>query len=200
MQDEPKHRRENKPSGEPPGGEPPRGPSLRQVPEGDDRERLVCPDCGFIQYDNPKVVVGSVIAEGGKILLCRRAIMPRRGFWTLPAGYLELNETPADGALREAWEEARARITLETLLAVYAIPRISQVQLIWRARLAEPGFGAGPESAEVALFAWDEIPWDAIAFPSVHWALRHFHETLGEASFSPRGNPPGETGDALPTG
>lgn len=169
--------------------QPGRGPSLRAVPAGDTHERLICPDCGFIQYDNPKIVVGSVVAVGGQILLCRRAIQPRKGYWTLPAGYLELNETTADGALREAWEEAQARIAIDTLLAVYNIPRISQVQLIYRATLAEPGFAAGPESEEVALFDWDQIPWNDLAFPSVHWALRHYHETRDERVFAPRGNP-----------
>lgn len=162
---------------------------MRAVPEGDTHERLICPDCGFIQYDNPKIVVGSVVSVGAQILLCRRAIHPRKGYWTLPAGYLELNESTADGAMREAWEEAQARIAIDTLLAVYNIPRISQVQLIYRATLAEPGFAAGPESEEVALFDWDRIPWDDLAFPSVHWALRHYHETRDHQVFAPRGNP-----------
>jgi len=171
-----------------------RGPSLRKVPEGDTHERLVCEDCGFIHYENPKIVVGSVIAVGEQVMLCRRAINPRKGFWTLPAGYLELNESAADGAKREAWEEARARIALDALLAVYSIPRISQVQLIYRARLVEPGFSAGPESEEVALFDWERIPWSELAFPSVHWALGHFRETRGLETFAPRANPPGESG------
>ena len=105
----------------------PAGPSVRSIPDGDSRERLVCPDCGFISYDNPKVVVGSVAVWEERILLCRRAIPPRVGLWTLPAGYLELNETTDAGAAREAWEEARARIAIDGLLAVYNIPRISQV-------------------------------------------------------------------------
>ena len=174
---------------------PKAGPTLRAIPDGDDRERLICPDCGFIQYDNPKVVVGSVVSHGGRVLLCRRAIMPRRGFWTLPAGYLELGETPHDGARREAWEEARARIELDALLAVYAIPRISQVQLIWRARLAAEAFEPGPESLEVRLFGWDELPWDELAFPSVRWALTHAREVGDAAVFATRSNPPGERGD-----
>lgn len=165
------------------------GPSVRAVPEGDTHERLICPDCGFIQYDNPKIVVGSVVAVGDQILLCRRAIHPRKGYWTLPAGYLELNESTADGAMREAWEEAQARIAIDTLLAVYNIPRISQVQLIYRATLAIPGFAAGPESEEVALFDWDRIPWDDLAFPSVHWALNHYRETQDQQVFAPRSNP-----------
>lgn len=175
-----------------------RGPVTRAIPEGDDRERLVCPDCGFVNYENPKVVVGSVVSApaGGdnRILLCRRAIPPRKGCWTLPAGYLELNESVAEGAIREAWEEARARIGIDDVLAVYSIPRISQIQVIHRARLLSPDIEAGPESLEVGLFAWDEIPWDGIAFPSVRWALGHFDEARGQASFSARSNPPGETG------
>ncbi len=173
----------------------PKGPSVRAVPEGDNRERLVCPDCGFIQYDNPKVVVGAAARWEGRILLCKRAINPRRGYWTLPAGYLELNETTAEGALREAYEEARAQIALEGLLAVYNIPRLSQVQLIYRARLLAPEIAPGPESEAVGLFAWEEIPWEEIAFPSVRWALGHLRE-IGEAAvFTARTNPDGELGN-----
>jgi ADP-ribose pyrophosphatase YjhB (NUDIX family) len=167
----------------------------REIPEGDSRLRIVCTDCGFINYENPKVVVGSVVREGGRILMCRRAINPRQGFWTLPAGYLELNETAADGARREAWEEARAKIEIDGLIAVYSIPRLSQVQVIYRARFAVPGIEPGPESLEVGLFSWDEIPWDEIAFPSVRWALGHYRE-IGEAEhFAARTNPPGELGN-----
>lgn len=180
----------------------PKGPDSanfsRTVPEGDDRERLVCGDCGYVHYENPKIVVGSVASFGQRILLCRRAIEPRKGFWTLPAGYLELNEAAAEGARREAYEEARARIEIDQLLAVYSIPRISQIQLIFRAKLLDEGIEAGPESEEVALFAWEEIPWDEIAFPSVHWALGHYREVRGEDFFAPRANPEGETGDMPP--
>lgn len=168
---------------------------VRAVPAGDDRERLVCSDCGFVNYENPKIVVGSVVSWEGRILLCRRAIMPRRGFWTIPAGYLELHEAAHDGAIREAWEEARAEIALDRLLAIYNVPRLSQVQLIWRADLARGAFAAGPESEEVRLFAWDDIPWDDLAFPSVHWALRHWREVDGRADFAPLTNPAGQTGD-----
>jgi ADP-ribose pyrophosphatase YjhB (NUDIX family) len=149
---------------------------VRRTPEGDDRERLTCTACGFIAYENPKVVVGSVVGVEGGVLLCRRAIEPRRGFWTIPAGYMEMNETVAEGAAREAWEEARARIALDGVLAVYSVARIGQVQVIFRARLAEPGFEAGPESLEVRAFAWDDIPWDDIAFPTVRWALHAWRE------------------------
>lgn len=148
-----------------------RGPVVSRIPDGDDKPRLVCDDCGYIAYENPKIVVGSVAWLGERVLLCRRAIEPRRGFWTLPAGYLELNETTEEGAAREAWEEARARLEIGALLGVYNIPRLSQVQLIYRAVLIDPAIEAGPESLEVGLFTRDEIPWDDIAFPSVNWAL-----------------------------
>jgi ADP-ribose pyrophosphatase YjhB (NUDIX family) len=169
-----------------PGG---RGPSVLTIPEGDNRERMVCPDCGFINYENPKVVVGAVCLCQDRFLLCRRAINPRRGYWTLPAGYLELHESTVAGAIREAWEEAQARITIDGLLAVYDIPRISQVQLIYRAHLAAPEFAAGPESLEVKLFAWEEIPWDELAFPSVRWALDHYRDCATTGDFTTRGTP-----------
>jgi ADP-ribose pyrophosphatase YjhB (NUDIX family) len=136
-----------------------------------------------------------VVTWEERVLLCLREIEPRRGYWTIPAGYLELNETVMEGAAREAYEEARATIEIERLLAVYNIPRISQVQLFFRARLAAPDVAAGPESQEVGLFGWDEIPWDALAFPSVHWALNHFREGEDTGDHTVRTNPPGETGD-----
>lgn len=169
----------------------PRGPSVRSIPEGDNRERMVCAECGYILYDNPKIVVGSVARWGDSILLVRRAIEPRYGFWTLPAGYLELNESASAGAEREAWEEARARIEIEGLLAIYDIPRISQVQLIYRARLLDEAVSAGSESLEVGLFRWEEIPWSELAFPSNRWALQHDREVRTSRDFTARVNPPG---------
>jgi ADP-ribose pyrophosphatase YjhB (NUDIX family) len=167
----------------------------RRVPDGDNRERLVCNSCGFVSYENPKVVVGSVCTWNDRILLCRRAIEPRVGFWTLPAGYLEARESTADGAIREAWEEACAQIEIDAVLAVYSIPRVSQVQIIYRARLLSPEVAAGPESQAVGLFHWDEIPWDDLAFPSVRWALTQFHAVRDHAAFAAHGNPPGEHGE-----
>jgi ADP-ribose pyrophosphatase YjhB (NUDIX family) len=162
---------------------------MRQVPDGDNRERLVCRSCGHIAYENPKIVVGSVVADHGRVLLCRRAIEPRRGYWTLPAGYLELGETAEAGAIREAFEEAEAHIVLDGILAIFSISRIGQVQLIYRARFTDgPEFGAGPETAEVALFAWDDIPWSEIAFPSVRWSLDAWHTHPGILGL-PVGNP-----------
>ncbi len=172
-----------------------RSPSFNtRVPAGDNRPRLVCDECGFVQYVNPKVVVGVVCIWEDRILLCRRAIEPRRGHWTMPAGFLEENETVEDGARREAWEEARAELELEGLLGLYSVPRISQVQLIFRAKLRSPDVTAGEESLEVRLFAWEDIPWDDLAFPSVRWALSHYREALGQATFAARSNPAGETG------
>lgn len=170
----------------------------RRIPEGDAMSRLVCADCGHIHYDNPKIVTGAVIVRDDRVLLARRAIHPRKGFWTIPAGYLEENETVAAGAARECMEEARAEIEIDGLLAVYSIPRISQIQMIYRARLVGGAFAAGPESLEVALFAWADIPWAEIAFPSVHWGLNDWHRSAGKALGQPFGNPPGEYGDATP--
>ncbi|MBK1699046.1 NUDIX hydrolase [Rhodovibrio salinarum] len=175
----------------------PDSPFVRKIPQGDDRERLVCGDCGFVYYQNPKIVVGSVVEYDRRILLCRRAIPPCVGYWTLPAGYLELNEGAEAGARREAWEEATADIAIDQLLAVYTIERISQVQLIYRASLTTPDIAAGPESQEVALFDWDALPWSELAFPSVHWALKHFDEVRGHRAFAPRANPP-EALDTMP--
>lgn len=161
----------------------------RRVPDGDSLERDVCAVCGHVHYVNPKIVVGAVCSWDGRILLCKRAIEPRLGFWTIPAGYLEEHETPDEGARREAFEEAQAKIEIDALLAVYAVARISQVQLIYRARLAAPEFAPGVESLETKLVAWDEIPWNDLAFPSVHWALKHHRESLERAVFAPFGNP-----------
>ena len=175
------------------------GPVHREVPSGDNRERLVCRDCGFISYDNPKVVTGSVAVwpATGAILLCRRAIEPQPGRWTLPAGYLELGETTEQGAIREAAEEACAAIEIDRLLAIYNVPRISQVQTIYRARLRTPDIAVGEETLEVGLFGSDAIPWDEIAFPTVRWALRHFLESRGSVDFAPFSNPDGETGSPM---
>jgi ADP-ribose pyrophosphatase YjhB (NUDIX family) len=174
------------------------GPIHRTIPAGDNMARLVCDVCGYIQYDNPKVVVGAVAVWQDRILLCRRAIEPRTGYWTLPAGYLELNESTEQGALREAREEAGAELRLNGVLAVYNIPRISQVQIIYRAELLSDDIAAGEESQEVGLFAEVEIPWQDLAFPSVRWALRQYDEIKDKASFAPFTNPDGETGDFDP--
>ncbi len=165
------------------------------VPDGDDRQRRICGHCGFVDYDNPRIVVGSVVRHEGRILLCRRAINPRKGFWTLPAGYLEAGETPAEGAAREAREEANASLAISSVLAIYTIRRLGQVQIMHRALLADPAISAGAESLEVALFAWVEIPWPDLAFPSVVWALNHDLAVETGGAVMPFFNPPGEDGD-----
>jgi ADP-ribose pyrophosphatase YjhB (NUDIX family) len=168
---------------------------VRRIPDGDNRERLICADCGHVAYDNPKVVVGSVVVADGSVLMCRRSIEPRRGYWTLPAGYLEHGETLEEGAAREAWEEAQAQIVLEGILGVFSISRIGQVQVIFRARFAcpeAPRFAAGAESLEVALFPVSRIPHDEIAFPSVTWALDAWQRSGSGPLGVPAGNPPGD--------
>jgi ADP-ribose pyrophosphatase YjhB (NUDIX family) len=149
------------------------------VPDGDTHERLVCPDCGYIAYDNPKIVAGAVCVWEDRVLLCRRAIEPRLGHWTIPAGFMELGETVAEGAAREVWEEACARVEIGDFLGIYEIAHISQIYMIYRARMTAPDFASSVESSEVDLFAWDQIPWDDLAFPSVHWALERFREGSG---------------------
>ena len=170
----------------------------REVPPGDTHERDVCATCGFVNYVNPKIVTGSIVRHAGKILLCRRAIEPRIGFWTLPAGFMEVGETTEQAAMREAREEANAAIVIDRLLAVYTIPRIAQVQIMYLAHMAEPSFSAGPESLEVMLAGWDEIPWDEIAFPSVKWALDQYRSVETARDFAPFSNPAGEYGNPAP--
>ena len=147
------------------------GPTTPRIPDGDDHERQVCARCGQVHYVNPKLVVGAVCYLDDRILLCRRAIDPRRGYWTIPAGYMEVDETVEEGAVREAREEAGADIEIRGLLACYSLKRIDQVQLLFAAALTRPEVEAGPESLEVALLRWPDIPWEDLAFPTVHWVL-----------------------------
>ena len=170
----------------------------KRVPEGDNRERLVCGRCEFIHYQNPKIVAGAVCTWEDRILLARRAIEPRKGAWTLPAGYMELGETTEQAAQREAREEACASIEIDRLLAMYSIARIGQVQIMYRARLLSPDVAAGPESADVALVTWDQIPWEELAFPTVVWALAHFHESRDKADFATYSNPTADWARAWP--
>jgi ADP-ribose pyrophosphatase YjhB (NUDIX family) len=132
----------------------------KRVPDGDNRERLVCARCEFIHYQNPKIVAGAVCTWDDRILLAKRAIEPRKGFWTLPAGYMELGETTEQAAEREAREEACANIEIERLLAMYSVARIGQVQIMYRARLVSADVAPGVESEEVALVEWADIPWE----------------------------------------
>jgi len=161
----------------------------RRIPEGEERLRDVCDHCGFVDYRNPRVVVGAVCSFEDRVLLCRRAIEPRRGYWTIPSGFLELGESCPEGAARETREEAGVEIEIDALLAVYDVPRIGHVHLIYRARLPSARVAPGPESEDARLFAWTEIPWRQLAFPSVLWSLRRYDEVRGQASFPAAGRP-----------
>lgn len=146
-----------------------------RLPPDDNRQRHVCTICATIHYQNPKLVVGAIPEwEDGRILLCRRAIEPRYGLWTLPAGFMENGETTAAAAVRETLEEANARIAIGDLYSMYNLPHINQVHLLYRARLHDLEFSPGTESLEVELFEEQDIPWDEIAFRPVRLTLQHF--------------------------
>jgi ADP-ribose pyrophosphatase YjhB (NUDIX family) len=151
----------------------------RKRPSGDSRDRWVCGACEAIHYQNPNIVVGCVPRQGDRILLCRRAIEPRRGFWTVPAGFLELGETIAEGAARETLEEACAAVRTGHLFASVDVVDAGQVHLFFTGELIG-GYGVGEETQEVALFAEDEIPWDEIAFRSGTFALRKYFDDAGK--------------------
>lgn len=146
------------------------------IPPGDDRERFVCSGCETIHYQNPRIIAGCVPIHEDKILLCRRAIEPRYGKWTLPAGFMENGETTEEGGLREAREEANANIVTDSLYIMFSLPQINQVHMFYRGQLADLDFSAGPESLEVKLFSEEEIPWDELAFPVVNKTLKYFFE------------------------
>ncbi|MGK0500984.1 MAG: ADP-ribose pyrophosphatase YjhB (NUDIX family) [Oceanicoccus sp.] len=146
------------------------------IPEGDDRVRYICDNCDIVHYLNPKVIVGTIPVDGDKVLLCRRAIEPRKGFWTVPAGFMENAESTLEGAVRESWEEARAKLANETLYRLFDLPYINQLYIFFRADLLDHSFSAGPESLEVQLFSEQEIPWDEIAFPVVTDVLKELFE------------------------
>jgi ADP-ribose pyrophosphatase YjhB (NUDIX family) len=147
-----------------------------KIPSGDDRDRYVCIDCDTIHYVNPRIIVGCLPAHGEQVLLCRRAIEPRLGLWTLPAGFMENGETTRDGAARETWEEARARVSNLHLYRVFDVPHISQVYMFYRCSLDDGRFGVGPESSETALYHESEIPWEEIAFPVVRQTLKSYFD------------------------
>jgi ADP-ribose pyrophosphatase YjhB (NUDIX family) len=147
-----------------------------RVPDGDNRERAVCPACATIHYENPNNVVGTVPVWGDQVLLCRRAIEPRYGLWTLPAGFLELGETTAEGALRETDEEAGAKIQLGALFTVLNVVRVGQLHLFYLARMLDTSLNPGSETIEARLFHEADIPWDQIAFRTVRTTLQHYFD------------------------
>jgi len=157
-----------------------------KIPQGDDRERFVCISCETIHYVNPRVIVGCLPVYEGKVLLCKRAIEPRMGYWTLPAGFMENGETTPQGAARETWEEARAKVSQLELYRVFDVPYISQVYMFYRCDLDDGVFGVGPESLETALYTEAEIPWDEIAFPVVKETLREYFSDVRDGHFPVR--------------
>lgn len=157
-----------------------------RIPEGDTLPRHVCRACGTVHYRNPKVVVGCIAEWDGRILLCRRAIPPRAGLWTVPAGFLEMGETAEQGCERETWEEAQAKASISSLYGVWSLPEIGQVYLLYRARLQDAMHGAGAESLECRLFAEDEIPWSTLAFSVIREGLRQYLEDRRSGVFQVR--------------
>lgn len=154
-----------------------------QTPQGDDRERFVCPACATVHYLNPKIITGCIATYENSILLCRRAIEPRHGYWTLPAGFLEEGETLEEGAIRESYEEARADLSIEGLYAIYDIVHIGQVYMFFRANLRNLNFHPGPESLETQLFHEEDIPWRELAFPVISLVLKHFFDDRRDNHF-----------------
>jgi len=154
-----------------------------KVPEGDNLPRFVCGACETIHYQNPNIVAGCIPEWRDKILLCRRAIDPRHGYWTLPAGFMENSETSIEAAARETLEEAGARVEVTSLFAIYSLPHISQVYMMFRSRLPEPDYQPGTESLEVELFSESEIPWDKLAFPVIEETLRRYYEDKSKGKF-----------------
>ena len=158
-------------------------PLERRVPPGDSLPRYLCDACGSIHYQNPRLVVGTLPEWEGRILLCRRAIEPRYGYWTLPAGFMENDETTGEAAQRETLEEAGARVELGAPFSMISVPRVNQVHLFYRARLLHLDFKPGAESLEVALYEEAEIPWKEIAFRTVGATLRHWFADRAHGAF-----------------
>lgn len=151
-------------------------PTEHRIPEDDNRPRHICTQCKTIHYQNPNIVAGTIPIHEDKVLLCRRAIEPRHGFWTLPAGFMENQETTTEAAMRETWEEAEARVNIDGLYTVINVPQIDQVHMFFRATIIDGAFGVGVESLETRLFLEEEIPWNDLAFPTIRKTLQLFFE------------------------
>ncbi|MES9972453.1 MAG: NUDIX hydrolase [Candidatus Thiodiazotropha sp.] len=158
-----------------------------RVPDGDNRPRHVCNTCHTVHYQNPKIVVGCIPEWEQQILLCRRAIEPRYGFWTVPAGFMENGETSQQGAARETLEEACARVEVEGLYTLFNLPHINQVYMLFRSRLIDLDYAAGDESLEVKLFHEQEIPWDKLAFPVIKESLKLYYADRQAGKYPLRG-------------
>jgi ADP-ribose pyrophosphatase YjhB (NUDIX family) len=149
----------------------------KKIPPGDNRPRFICGSCNTIYYQNPKIVTGCLAEWENKVLMCRRAIIPRRGLWTLPAGFMENDETVVEAAIRETYEEANASVEIIDLFTIFNLPHVNQVYMIFRARLRDLNYRPGEESLEVDLFDEAQIPWDRLAFATIHHTLRfYFHD------------------------
>jgi ADP-ribose pyrophosphatase YjhB (NUDIX family) len=158
-------------------------PLSHRIPDGDHLPRFVCDACHTIHYQNPKIVAGCIPEWDGRILLCQRAIEPRYGLWTLPAGFMENGESTEQAAARETWEEARAKVGAMNLYGVFSILHISQVYLMFRARLRGPDYDVGPETMDVRLFSEEEIPWDDLAFTVMRVTLQNYYQDLKLGTF-----------------
>ncbi len=158
----------------------------QRIPDGDNRLRYVCDHCHTIHYQNPNIVAGCIPVYEDKILLCKRAIEPRYGCWTLPAGFMENQETLEQAALRESMEEANANLELEQLYCVFSLPHVNQVYVMFRAKLLDQTFAPGVESLEVKLFDEQEIPWDELAFRTIHYTLKYYFEDRQRGQFELR--------------
>jgi len=159
-------------------------PVTLRVPAGDNLPRHVCDACSTIHYVNPRMVIGCIAEWEGRVLLCRRAIEPRHGLWTLPAGFMENGETVAQAALRETLEEANARVELASIFSVLSVPHVNQVHIFYRARLLDLEFAPGTESLEVQLFPEAAIPWQSLAFRTISTTLRHYYADRSAGSFA----------------
>lgn len=155
-----------------------------KVPDADNRMRYVCATCNVVHYENPNIVAGTIPVYQGKVLLCRRAIEPRQGFWTLPGGFMENQETTTEAAIRETWEEAEAKVNIDGLYTVINVPQIDQVHMFFRATIIDGKYGVGMESLETSLFDENDIPWNELAFPTVKKTLALFFEERKTEQFS----------------
>lgn len=158
-------------------------PTQILIPEGDNRERHCCSECGTIHYQNPRIIAACIPVWEDQVLMCKRAIEPRLGYWTLPAGFMELGETTEQAAARETEEEAHALVEIGDLFAVFNLPHIAQVYMVYRAQLLRPEFSATDESLEVVLMREREIPWSDLAFETMRRSLKYFFEDRAAGNF-----------------
>lgn len=156
---------------------------IYKIPEDDNRHRYICQQCDIVHYQNPKIVAGCLPVWEDKVLLCKRAIEPRSGYWTLPAGFMELGESSLEAGIRETQEEANASVEVEDLFAVFNLLHVDQVYIMYRSRLTDLDFSPGVESLEVKLFKEDEIPWDELAFTTISETLKVFFEDRKQGAF-----------------